>query len=130
MIANNEEDLGTALDEDVDEIELRGELARKIKKICQMEQIVWSLCLLCLAVVVATLLISPMSGGTSLALSLAAGTPAAVAMGVPTAATAVLTAAAGGGIHVLKKLRKRTIKEISKDHIVLIIPKTRKGRTR
>ena len=87
-----------------------------------------SLCLLCLAVVVATLLMSPVSGGTSLALSLVAGTPAATAMGVSTAATAVLTAAAGGGIHVLKNLRKRTIKEMGEDHIILTIPRKRKGK--
>ena len=128
MFVDNEEALGAALNDDEEEIELKGDLARRIKRICQMEQVVWSLCLLCLAVVVATLLMSPVSGGTSLALSLVAGTPAATAMGVSTAATAVLTAAAGGGIHVLKNLRKRTIKEMGEDHIILTIPRKRKGK--
>ena len=44
MFVDNEEDLGAALNEDEEEIELKGDLARRIKRICQMEQVVWSLC--------------------------------------------------------------------------------------
>ena len=123
MMIENKQELGEALRADMDEIELKGDLARKIKKIYQLDQALWCLCLICLTVAVASLVAAPSTAGASTALCFVAGTPATVLMGAPVAISAVLTAAAGGGIHCLKKLRKRFMKELGDDYIILYLRK-------
>ncbi|EEQ59217.1 hypothetical protein CBFG_02927 [Clostridiales bacterium 1_7_47FAA] len=105
MIVENEQDLGEAIDRGEETIEVKGKLAPRIKKIWFMDRFLWCLCLACLAVAIAALVAVPATGMMSAAVSLVSGTPAALLMGTPAAVTAVLTAAAGGGIATLKKLR-------------------------
>ena len=121
MLAENEKALGEALKNDEETIELEGALAERIKRIYQLNHVLWCLCVVSLAVAAAALLAAPASAGTSSAVSLAAAAPAAAAMGAPAAVTAALTAAAGGGVHVLRKLRERTMKELKNGHIVLYL---------
>lgn len=123
MLIENEKELGEALKNDEEEIELKGVLAKKIKKIYQLDQAMWGLCLLCLTIAVAAFLAAPVTSGTSAALTLAAGTPAAAVIGLPSAVTAILAAAAGGGVGVLVKLRKRKMQQLKNGHIILRLNK-------
>lgn len=105
MIVENERELGEAIEHGEETIEVKGKLAPRIKKIWFMDRFLWCLCLACLAVAIAALVAVPATSMMSAAVSLVSGTPAALLMGTPAAVTAVLTAAAGGGIATLKKLR-------------------------
>ena len=120
MTVENEKELGEAIDNREETIEVKGRLVPRIKKIWFMDRMLWGLCLVCLAVAITALVAMPSTGGTSAALSLVAGTPAACFMGAPAAATAVLTAAAGSGIATLKELRYGyRLKCISSERVVL-----------
>lgn len=120
MIANNENDLGQALEREEDTITVTGKLAGRIKRLHALNMALWCLCAICLAVSVAALLSAPATAGASAAVGLVAGTPAAAALGVPAAVTAALTAAAGGGMQALKNLREDYwIEEIGPECIVL-----------
>ena len=121
MVVKDEKELGKALKNEEEEIELRGELAKKMKKIYQLDQTLWCLCLVCLAVTVTALLAAPATAGTSTVVSLTAGTPAAAIIGIPSAVSAVLTAAAGGGIHILSRMRRRMMKQLDNGHIILYL---------
>ena len=123
MFVENEKELGKALKNDEEEIELEGILAKKIKKIYQLDQAAWGLCLICLAIAVTTLLAAPAPSGISVAFTLAAETPAVAVIGLPSAVTAILAAAAGGGVGVLVKLRKRKMQQLKNGHIVLHLNK-------
>ena len=105
MVVKDEKALGKALEEEEETIKITGDLASKIKKIWYLDKTLWYVCFACLAIAVAALLMIPATLGGTMAVSMVAGTPAAVVMGIPTASSAVLTAVAGGGIKILKRLR-------------------------
>lgn len=120
MVVENEEDLGKAIDNEEETIKVKGKLAPRIKKIWYMDQFLWGLCLTCLAVAVAALLAAPTTIGMSAAVTMVAGTPAAVFMGTSAAMTAVFTAAAGSGIATLKHLRYGyELEPINKEYVIL-----------
>ena len=128
MFVENEMELGKALKDGKEKIEIKGDLAKRMKKIYELDQVLWGICLVCLTVTVAVFLTMPVTAGVSSAISLAAGTPVAAAVGLPTAVTAVLTAAAGGGIHILKWMRKKyTMEQLDDSHIILYRKKGREN---
>ena len=106
MYVRDEEEFGQAVREGKDRIELEGDLAAKVKKLYKLNITLWSFCLACLAVAIIALMQVPITGGTSGIVSLVAGTPAAAILGTEAAVTAVMIGVAGGGIGVLKKLRR------------------------
>jgi len=106
MYVRNEEEFGQAVREGKDRIELEGDLAAKVKKLYKINITLWSFCLVCLAVAIIALMQVPITGGASGVVSLVAGTPAATILGTEAAVTAVMIGVAGGGIGVLKKLRR------------------------
>lgn len=120
MVVENEQDLGSAIDNEEETIRVKGQLAPRIKKIWYLDRFLWCVCLACLAVAVAALLAVPTTFGTSAAMSMVAGTPAAFVMGAPAASTAVLMAAAGSGISTLRQLRNGyRLEVISSEYVVL-----------
>lgn len=120
MEVDNEKDLGKAIDNKEETIKVRGDLCPKIKKIWYMDKFLWCLCLGCLAVAIAALAAAPTTGGLTAAVTMVAGTPAAMFMGAPTAVTAVLMAASGSGAATLKQMRcKYRLEEISGECIIL-----------
>lgn len=119
-MVNDEENLGKALENEEDTITVTGNLASRIRRIHQINMVLWCFCAICLAVSAAAILSAPATAGASAAMGLVAGTPAAAVLGVPSAVTAALTAAAGGGIKVLKNLREDYwLEEIGSECIVL-----------
>ncbi|MDR1548403.1 MAG: hypothetical protein LBT06_07440 [Hungatella sp.] len=120
MVVENEQDLGSAIDNEEETIRVKGRLAPRIKKIWYLDRFLWCVCLACLAVAVAALLAAPTTFGTSAVMSMVAGTPAAFVMGAPAASTAVLMAAAGSGISTLRQLRNGYwLEVISSEYVVL-----------
>ncbi|MFT4105537.1 MAG: hypothetical protein QM657_07250 [Lacrimispora sp.] len=106
MCVHNEEEFGEALREGRDKIEIEGDLASKVKKLYKINLALWNFCLVCLAVTIIALMQIPITGGSSTAVSLVAGTPLAAIVGTKAAVSAVMIAVAGGGIQVLYKLRR------------------------
>ncbi len=106
MYVRDEEEFGQAVREGNDRIELEGDLAAKVKKLYKINLALWSFCLVCLGVAIIALMQVPITGGASGVVSLVAGTPAAAILGTEAAVTAVMIGVAGGGIGVLKKLRR------------------------
>lgn len=106
MYAHNENEFGEAVRDGRDIIEVEGGLASRIKKLYKINLALWSFCLVCLSVAAIALMQVPITGGVSGIAGLVAGTPAAAILGTEAAVTAVMIAAAGGGIKVLYRLRK------------------------
>lgn len=106
MFVYNEDELGKAVRDGKDEIELEDGLASRIKKLYKINLALWSFCLVCLAVAVIALMQVPITGGASGVAGFVAGTPAAAILGTEVAVSAVMIAVAGGGIRVLHRLRK------------------------
>lgn len=119
MYVKDEEELGKALKNNEETIEMKGNLARRICRIWNMDKLLWCLCLACLTVAVAALIASPAIGGIPAVAGFVSGTPAAAILGVPVAESAVLIAISGGSVRVLKQLRGYRMKRFDESHIVL-----------
>ncbi len=118
-----EKELGEALKNNQDTIEVEGDLAKKTIKIKATGKVAWAVCIGCVAVAVTLIVVTIGSGGTATpvtgptaAITLSA---AAATWGLPTAITATGIAVAGGGVGVLKKLRKYQMEKISDEKIIL-----------
>lgn len=119
MYVKDEEELGKALKNNEETIEMKGNLARRIFRIWNIDKLLWCLCLACLTVAVAALIASPTIGGIPAVAGVVSGTPAAAILGVSTAKSAVLTAVSGGSVRVLKQLRGYRMERFDESHIVL-----------
>lgn len=118
-----EKEFGEALKNDQDTIEIEGDLAKKTIKIKATGKVAWGVCIGCIAIAVAMVVVTIGSGGTATpvtgptaAITLSA---AAATWGLPTAITATGIAVAGGGVGVLNKLRKYRLVKISDTKIIL-----------
>ena len=119
----DEKELGRAIKEGKDNIEVEFDLARKVIKIKGVGKVAWGACALGLAVTIAAVIVTLASGGTSSPATVPAGLAgmgtATAVMGYSVAASAVTIGAAGGGIATLNKLRKYRIEKINEDKIIL-----------
>lgn len=118
-----EEELGKALKEEQDTIEIEGDLAKKVIKIKAKGKVAWAVAFGAIAIAVASILATVSTGGASAPAtapsSLIAGTAAASVLGLPTAVTAVSIAVAAGGVASLNKLRKYKVVEQSTQKLIL-----------
>jgi len=120
MTVYNENELGRALRNEEDYIEIQGDFVSDIRKIKAINRVMWCLVLSVLALIIATLLLAPVTAGTApIAASLVAGTPAIGILGLSGCVTAIRIAVAGGGIHILKRLRRYRSKPMGKNWIIL-----------
>lgn len=118
-----EKELGEALKNGKDTIEIEGDLCKKIFKIKATGKVAWGVCIGCIVVACTMAVVTLSSGGTAAPIT---GPTAAVTLGaaasvwgLPTAITATGIAMAGGGVASLKKLRKYRIEKISDTKIIL-----------
>lgn len=123
-LISNEKELATAIENNQDYIEIKGDLARKTIKIKAVGPIVWGVCLGAIAIAVVAILAAPATGGTSAALSAFAAPAAVATLGASATATAISLAVATGGVAVLNKLRDYDMEKISEDKIRLIRKKS------
>ncbi|MEY8411087.1 hypothetical protein AALB51_07520 [Lachnospiraceae bacterium 62-26] len=124
MEVKNEKELGQAIKNNVELIEVEFDLKRKVLRIRSVGKVAWGICIASIAVAVTSLLATMATGGTLAPASAFVATPAlAGAVGIlggSTTVTAVGIAVAGGGVASLNKLRQYKVKKISKDKIQLI----------
>lgn len=124
MKARNEEELGKALKNNVDLIEVEYDLKRKVVRIRAINDVAWMVCIAAMAVGVASIIVTAATAGTTAPVNALVATPAlagaVTVMGVPTTISAVGIAVAGGGVASLNKLRNYKVKSISGEKIQLI----------
>jgi hypothetical protein len=112
MVINNEDDLGDALNNNDDTIEIEGDLAKKVFKIKATGKAAWAIAIAAIGVAVALAL---PSGGTSGII----GAGAITVLGLPAATSAVAIAVAAGGIGALNKLRRYKVIERNDNLLIL-----------
>lgn len=119
----SEKDLGKALHEDRDTIEIEGDLKDKILRIKVTGKVAWAFCMSTFAIAIASIAVTAGTGGTTAPVSALIGTPALVGtvgiLGVPTTGAAIGIALAGRGVGVLKKLRSYRVEKVSDNKIIL-----------
>lgn len=124
MKVKNEDELGKALKNDVDVIEVEYDLKNKVLKIKGIGDIAWAICIGAIAVAVTGILVTMATAGTTAPVNALIATPALAGavgiLGAPATSTAVSIAVAGGGVASLNKLRRYKVKKISGDKIQLI----------
>lgn len=116
MAINTEEELGEALGEEQDTIEIEGDLKKKVIRIKATGKVAWLIAFAAIGIAVAILV---SSAGAGAPVSGLIGAGAVSILGLPAATAAVSIAIAGGGVGVLNKLRKYRIVSASGDKLVL-----------
>ncbi|MCU8045600.1 MULTISPECIES: hypothetical protein [unclassified Shewanella] len=116
MAISNEADLGQALKNNQDTIEIEGDLIRKIVKIKATGKVAWVIAFGAIGVAV-TILIT--TGGTGAPVSGLVGASALGILGVSATTSAISIALAAGSVAVLTTLRNYSIVEQSEDRLVL-----------
>lgn len=109
-------DLGEAIKNGEDYIEIEGDLGKKVIKIKATGKVAWAVAFGALTVTIAALIMKVSSAGTAAPITttaMAFSAPAAVSvLGVKTTVAAVSIAVAGGSATILNKLRKYNVKTI------------------
>lgn len=119
MKVNDEKGLGEAIRKNEKTIDIHGSMAPRIKRLHDLDKVLYCMCLMSLAIALVALLQIPAAGGGMVLTGFLAGTPAAAIVGIPTAKTAALIAVSGGGIKILKQMRDYKLKQVSRDHVIL-----------
>lgn len=105
ITVSKEEDLVQALKQDVKKIELIGDFVPEIRRLKRLNEVMWCLCMSMLVLLVAVVLIIPVTDDQSKYIDIVTGTRLAAILGVAGACLAIRLAVSGSGIHVLKALR-------------------------
>lgn len=122
---NNSKDLGKAIKDNRDSIEIEYDYGKKVVKIIGTGKIVWGIAAGAIGTAVTALIITASSGGTTSPATgtytmIASGTAGAI-LGPSVAVSATSIAVSGGGMIALKKLRK--YKVIKKPDSYLLVKK-------
>ena len=115
----DEKDLGKAIKNDENTIEIEGDLARKVIKIKATGAVAWAVCFAALVITITFILAAPPSGGLTIPATLVVAPTAASILGGGTAVTAVGIAIGGGSAAILNKLREYRLEKISDNHVIL-----------
>lgn len=119
----NEKELGEAIKNGEDYIEIEGDLRKKVFKIKSKGKISWAVVIAGTTVAVTSIIATAATGGTAAPASALVTTPALAGavgvLGVPTTISAIGIAVAGGGVGALNKLRDYDIEKISDDKVIL-----------
>lgn len=106
MAITNEKELGQALKNEQDTIEIEGSMVTKVVKIKATGKVAWAIAFGAIGVAV---LITMGSGGTAAPAGGAVGIAAVSVLGLPVAISAVSIAVAAGSVGALNSLRKYKI---------------------
>lgn len=115
----DEKDLGKAIKNDENTIEIEGDLARKVIKIKATGAVAWAVCFAALVITITFILAAPPSSGLTIPATLVVAPTAASILGGGTAVTAVGIAIGGGSAAILNKLREYRLEKISDNHVIL-----------
>lgn len=116
MAISSEADLGKALKNKQDIIEIEGDLKNKVIRIRATGKVAWMIAIGAIGVAV-TLLVS--TGGTGAPVSGIVGGGAVLALGLPATISAVSIALAAGGVGALNSLRGYKVAEQTNTKLVL-----------
>ena len=117
---STEEELGKAIKNKEDYIEVEFDLQKHVVKIKATGQIAWAIVIAVLTVVVVGLISAPATGGTSALVGLGVTAPAAVSiLGLGGTQAAVAIAVAGGGVGILNQLREYKMERFSDGRMIL-----------
>lgn len=118
-----EKELGKALKEGQDTIEIEMDLCKKVIKIKVMGKVAWGICIASATIAVSCAVVAVSTAGTTAVPDALIATPAmatlASVLGLPTAISAVAIAVAGGGVGALNKLRNYRLERVSDEKIIL-----------
>ena len=109
VYVENEKELGKALKNDEDSIEISVDLERKVLKIKATRWAAWIVAVGAITVAVVATLAAPATGGASSLVSVAAAPAAVSILGASTTIAAINIAVAAGGTKALNKLREYKI---------------------
>ena len=119
-MVTNEKELGKALKEKQDTIEIEGDLAKKVVRIKATGKIAWAVAIGAIAVAVIAALTAPASGGAHGFIGIGVTAPVAAGiLGVSATTAAISIAVAAGGIGALKALRSYKLEKLGDNHIIL-----------
>lgn len=119
---STEEELGEALKNDEDEIEIEGKIKDTVIKIKARGKIAWVVAIGAIGVAIAAIIAGGPTAGTTLPAGAVALAPAAAALGGSNIAlSAVMIGVAAGGVGALNRLRRYRI--VSKNSHSIIIRK-------
>lgn len=116
MSITSEEELGETLKGKPDQIEIEGDLKKKVLRIKATGKVAWAVAIAAIGIAV-TVLIS--TGGTGAPVSGIVGAGAVSVLGLPAAISAVSIAVAAGGVGALNTLRGYKITENKGNKLVL-----------
>lgn len=118
-----EKELGKALKEGQDTIEIEMDLCKKVIKIKAIGIVSWGICIASITIAVSCAVVAVSTAGTTAVPDALIATPAmatlASVLGLPTAISAVAIAVAGGGVGALNKLRNYRLERVSDEKIIL-----------
>lgn len=109
VYAENEKELGKAIKNNEDSIEISVDLERKVLKIKSIGNVAWLVAFGAITVAVVAILAAPATGGTSSFVSAAAAPAAVSILGASTTIATINIAVAAGGTKALNKLREYKI---------------------
>lgn len=116
MAISTEKELGEALKNNQDRIEIEGDLSRKVLKIKATGKVAWAVAIGAIGIAV---VITVGSGGTAAPAAGVVGFGAVSVLGVSAATSAVAIAIAAGGVGALNSLRQYKIVSKSGNKVVL-----------
>ena len=119
MKIRTEKDLGEALKNGQEQIEIEGDLCKKVIKIKATGKVAWAVVIGAIAVSVVALMTTRHTRGTSNFAHLITAPAAMVTLGVSTASSAVAIAIVAGGVGALKRLRRYSLTKNSDGTITL-----------
>lgn len=118
-----EKELGKALKEGQDTIEIEFDLCKKVIKIKAIGIVSWGICIASITIAVSCAVVAVSTAGTTAVPDALIAMPAmatlASVLGLPTAISAVAIAVAGGGVGALNKLRNYRLERVSDEKIIL-----------
>lgn len=123
MVLTNERDLGRAIKQKVEKLEIRGTLKDRVCRIRSIEERQWKACVSQIGMAVVFLQAMTKADGIPTSVSVLTGTPLlekiAKILGISNAFSAILIAMAGGGIGILNQLRRYQMECLTEEEIVL-----------
>lgn len=123
LVVKNAVELGKALKEDAEEIEIEGELAQQVLTIKHTSEIPWAMTLGAVTVPITTLsLMGPYRKMTAGLHSYTAPTAIGI-IGAKATAVAIEVGVAAGSVHALNKLRTYKIESQDDEQLTITAPK-------
>ena len=117
--AKTPEELGKFIKDDIETIEIEGDLRKKVLRIKATGKVSWALVVGAIAVAITSILAAPATGGTSFVANVVTVPVAATVLGGSCTIAAVSIAVAGGGVAALNKLRKYKIISDSNERLII-----------